>query len=54
MGIELPDEVVEYIANRLKTNIRQLEGTVKKIKAYKILARIPPSSPSRRVPSATS
>ncbi|MEG1848963.1 MAG: helix-turn-helix domain-containing protein, partial [Oscillospiraceae bacterium] len=32
-----------YIANRLKTNIRQLEGTVKKIKAYKNLAKIPPS-----------
>jgi chromosomal replication initiator protein len=43
LGIDLPDDVVNYIANRLKTNIRQLEGTVKKIKAYKLLANISPS-----------
>ena len=43
LGIDLPDDVVDYIANRLKTNIRQLEGTVKKIKAYKLLANISPS-----------
>jgi chromosomal replication initiator protein len=43
LDIVLPDDVTEYIANRLKTNIRQLEGTVKKIKAYKLLANIPPS-----------
>lgn len=43
LDISLPDDVTEYIANRLKTNIRQLEGTVKKIKAYKLLANIPPS-----------
>lgn len=43
LGIELSDDVVEYIANRLKTNIRQLEGTVKKIKAYKQLAKVSPS-----------
>ena len=35
--IELPDNVVEYIANRLKNNIRQLEGAVKKMKAYSLL-----------------
>ena len=29
----LPDDVTEYIATRLKTNIRQLEGVVKKLKA---------------------
>ncbi len=33
LGIELPDDVTEYIATRLKTNIRQLEGVVKKLKA---------------------
>ena len=43
LSIDLPDDVAEYIANRLKTNIRQLEGTVKKIKAYKLLANISPS-----------
>ena len=43
LDINLPDDVTEYIANRLKTNIRQLEGTVKKIKAFKLLANSPPS-----------
>lgn len=33
LEMNLPDDVVEYIANRLKTNIRQLEGVVKKLKA---------------------
>lgn len=37
LGIELPDNVSEYIANRLKNNIRQLEGAVKKMKAYNLL-----------------
>ena len=37
LEIELPDNVVEYIANRLKNNIRQLEGAVKKMKAYSLL-----------------
>ena len=45
LDLDLPDDVTEYIANRLKTNIRQLEGTVKKIKAFKLLAGSPPSIP---------
>ena len=43
LNIHVPDEVCEYIANKLKTNIRQLEGVVKKLKAYKLLAGSPPS-----------
>lgn len=43
LGITLPDEVSEFIANRLKNNIRQLEGAVKKIKAYNLLNHMPPS-----------
>ena len=43
MNIEIPDDVAEYIANRLKNNIRQLEGAVKKLKAYKQLAGSNPS-----------
>ena len=43
LDLDLPDEITEYIANRLKTNIRQLEGTVKKMKAFKLLAGSPPS-----------
>lgn len=33
LEMNLTDEVTEYIATRLKTNIRQLEGVVKKLKA---------------------
>ena len=33
MGIEISNEVCEYIAANVKSNIRQLEGTVKKIRA---------------------
>ena len=43
LSLNLPDEVSEFIANRLKTNIRQLEGAVKKLKALKHLAGSPPT-----------
>ena len=33
LGLKLEDDVVEYIANAIKNNIRQLEGTVHKIYA---------------------
>lgn len=42
LGLELPDDVAEYIANNLKSNIRQLEGAVKKLAAYKTIEGIPP------------
>ena len=35
--------MTEFIANRLKTNIRQLEGAVKKLKALKMLANSSPT-----------
>lgn len=41
--LSLPDEVCEFIANRLKSNIRQLEGVVKKIQAYKLFEGQEPS-----------
>lgn len=34
LNVDLSDEVVTFIAENIKKNIRQLEGTVKKIKAY--------------------
>ena len=34
LGMELPGDVCSYIAENITTNIRQIEGTVKKIKAY--------------------
>lgn len=37
LNFEIPTDVCEYIANRLKTNIRQLEGTVKKLEAFQRL-----------------
>lgn len=43
LNLMIPDEVCEFIANRLKTNIRQLEGAVKKLKALKHLAGSAPS-----------
>ena len=43
LDLYIPDDVAEFIANRLKTNIRQLEGAVKKLKALKHLAGSAPS-----------
>ncbi|MDR0491039.1 MAG: chromosomal replication initiator protein DnaA [Oscillospiraceae bacterium] len=35
LGVILPDDVIDYIANNLTSNIRQLEGAVKMIIAYR-------------------
>lgn len=43
LGISIPNEVVEYVAKNLKNNVRQLEGAVKKFKAYKLLKNSSPS-----------
>lgn len=43
LGLRLPEDVAEFIATKLKTNIRQLEGAVKKLKALKTLANSQPS-----------
>ena len=43
LDLKLPDEVIEFIATKLKTNIRQLEGAVKKLKALKTLANSSPT-----------
>ncbi len=34
MGLDIPNDVVLFIAEKIKSNIRQLEGAVKKIAAY--------------------
>ena len=39
----IPDDICEYIATKLKTNVRQLEGVVKKIKAKSFLTGEKPS-----------
>ena len=33
MDLKIPDDVAQFIGNKIKTNIRQLEGAVKKLKA---------------------
>jgi chromosomal replication initiator protein len=43
LDLNLPSNVAEFIAAKLKTNIRQLEGAVKKIKAYHLLKKEEPS-----------
>ena len=37
LGLDLPNAVLEYIAENITSNVRQLEGTVKKILAYRDL-----------------
>lgn len=43
LNFEIDDDVAEFIANKLKNNIRQLEGAVKKLKAYNMLEGFKPS-----------
>lgn len=46
LGIDLPDDVCDYIAQNITNNIRQIEGTVKKIKAYHDLSNMPLDLPN--------
>ena len=34
LALELPDDVCNYIANNVTNNVRQIEGTVKKLRAF--------------------
>ena len=34
LALDLPDDVCNYIANNVTNNVRQIEGTVKKLRAY--------------------
>jgi chromosomal replication initiator protein len=40
-GCELPDEVARLLAERIDTNIRELEGAVTKVQGYAALSRSP-------------
>ena len=40
-NFDIPENVCEYIANKLKNNIRQLEGAVKKLRAFHLLENRP-------------
>lgn len=43
LGVDLNDEVIKFIAENIKKNVRQLEGAVKKIKAYQDVEGIKPN-----------
>lgn len=43
LNIKIPENLCNFIATRLKSNIRQLEGVVKKLKAYFLLQGDTPS-----------
>lgn len=43
LELELSNEICSFIANKLKSNIRQLEGAVKKLKANKLMLNQKPS-----------
>ena len=51
LGLDLPKPVLEYIAENITSNIRQIEGTVKKLLAYKELdnANMDPDTVMRAV-----
>lgn len=41
LNFDLPDDIVQYIAEMLKNNIRQLEGAVKKMQAFVTMQGMP-------------
>ena len=41
LNFDLPDDIVQYIAEKLKNNIRQLEGAVKKMQAFVSMQGMP-------------
>lgn len=43
LDIELSDDIIQFIAENIKRNVRQLEGTVKKIKAFHDVEGIKPN-----------
>ena len=46
LGLDLPDDVCNYVAVNVTTNVRQIEGTVKKIMAYRDLNNMPLDLPN--------
>jgi chromosomal replication initiator protein len=43
LNLEIPNNVVEFVADKLKNNIRQLEGAVLKMNALKVVTEFPPN-----------
>ncbi len=46
LGLDLPEDVCDYIAININKNVRQIEGTVKKIMAYRDLNNMPMDLPN--------
>ena len=46
LGLELPEDVCHFIATNISKNVRQIEGTVKKIMAYRDLNNMPLDLPN--------
>ena len=42
-NIKMTDEVIDFIAQRIKNNIRQLEGVIKKLMAFQDISDMPPN-----------
>src|SRR5207247_7276342 len=34
LGVELPDDIINFLANRIRTNIRRLEGALIRVASY--------------------
>ncbi|MBQ7549043.1 MAG: chromosomal replication initiator protein DnaA [Clostridia bacterium] len=41
LDFDIPDDIIQYIAEKLKNNIRQLEGAVKKMQAFVTMQGLP-------------
>jgi chromosomal replication initiator protein len=41
MGVELPEEILNFLANRIRTNIRRLEGALVRVASYASLTGKP-------------
>ncbi len=46
LGMNLPEDVCNYIAINITTNVRQIEGTMKKIMAYRDIDNMPMDLPN--------
>lgn len=51
LGVKLPDEIYGYIAENVTANVRQIEGTLNKLLAYRDLLGIRWTSSPWAVPS---
>jgi chromosomal replication initiator protein len=49
----IPDEIVEYLANRVQSNIRELEGSLNRVLAYARLQGMPLSLDTAKVAMAS-